>query len=278
MLSTILRTVRREFHIHAPDRAAHDVLAFIRARPEVEGPAPLRVDIAVERIHGFLRMEARAGAPVEGSADHLLADLHGLHFETTCAEHPGAPLIHAGTVSTDDGHVVLVGDKGVGKTTLLVYLATQGWPIAGDEHIVVEGGAGIPRPRSLRVKAGALRYLDADAAALIAGSPSIKDWLGAAVYAVQPSAFGRPWVIRSQPIRHLVFLQANHGGRSRLRRLDRDRSLERLLQNVLLPPTGKALALGALRSLVSTAQCWELWNGRLEDSQGILYQFIAGRA
>ena len=44
-------------------------------------------------------------------------------------------------------------------TTLLTYLAVEGWPVCGDEHVVVGSGSAAPRPRSLRIKPGTLRYL-----------------------------------------------------------------------------------------------------------------------
>ena len=263
MLNIVARTIWRRLIIHAPDPASADILAYMRADPQIEGPLPERIDINIEPSHGFLRFALASGPSVQGSASHILSALHRLHFELTLDEFPGSPIIHGGTLTTGDGHVVFVGDKGAGKTTLLVYLASLGYPVAGDENIILDGNLAIPRPRSLRVKPGALRYLAPAAAEIVRRSPSTTDWEGSPLYAVEPSAFGREWRVSSRPIRHLVFLQANHGGRSRLRQLDPDQALRLLLRNVILPDTRRATALAWLRSSVSSANCWELWNGRL---------------
>jgi hypothetical protein len=217
-----------------------------------------------------------AGPSVEGSALHILSALHRLHFELTIDEFPSSPLIHGGALTNDGGHAVFVGDKGAGKTTLLVHLASHGWPVSGDEHIILDGATAIPRPRSLRVRTGALRYLSAGAVDIVSCSPWIPDWHGSTLYAVEPSAFGKEWRIRPRPIAHLVILRANHGGRSRIREIDPDRALQMLFRNVILPATHKATALAWLRSSVRSAKCWELWSGRLEDSEEIVYRNLVG--
>jgi hypothetical protein len=276
MLNIVARTIRRQLVIRTPDPASAHILSYMKADPIVEGLAPALVSIDIERVYGFLKFTLASGPSAEGSALYLLSVLHRLHFELTLDESAGCPLIHGGTVTTGEGHIVFVGHKGEGKTTLLVHLASQGWPVTGDEHIILESNMATPRPRSMRVRLGALRYLDAWAADIIRSSPSIRDWDGSPIYAVEPTAFGKEWRIRSLPIRHLVFLHANHGGRSKIRQLDTDRAFQSLLQNVFLPAVRKATALAWLRTSASSANCWELWNGRLEDSEEIIYQTLMG--
>jgi hypothetical protein len=277
VLTINVRTVRRRLVVRAPDPTSAKVLVYMKADPQIDGPPPAVVDIDVKPIHGFLGFELASGNKVEGSASHILTALHRLHFQLSRNEFAGSPLIHGGTLTTDCGHVVFVGDKKSGKTTLLVYLASLGWPIAGDEHIILNGSTAIPRPRSLRVRPGALRYLSPAAAEVVRRSPTTLDWYGSVWFAVEPSAFGKEWRIRQCPIRHLVILRANHGGRSRIRELDHDGALQLLLQNVILPDMGKATALAWLRSTVKSAKCWELWTGRLEDCRDIVYQrFVSG--
>jgi hypothetical protein len=272
VLNIVVRTIRQELSIRAPDQRSAAVLGYIKADPQIEGPPPRRLDIEIEPIHGFFKFSLPSGASAAGSASYLLSELHRLHYSITREEHPGCPMVHAGTLTTDDGHVVFVGEKGAGKTTLLVHLASLGWPVTGDEHIIINGKAAIPRPRSLRVKSGALPFLGARAAEIVRGSPSIPDWHGSLVYAVEPTAFGNEWLIKPLPIRHLVILRSNHGGRSKIRQLDSDGALGLVLGHAILPDSGKPIALAWLRSAASSAKCWELWNGRLEDSADIIYR------
>jgi hypothetical protein len=277
VLNTVARTIRRELNICAPDQRSADILAYMKASPQIEGSPPSRLDIDIQPIHGFLGFSLACGASAAGSASYLLSELHRLHFRLTCEEFPGCPIIHGGTLTADDGHVVFVGEKGAGKTTLLVHLASLGWPVTGDEHIIIDGKVAIPRPRSLRVKSGALRYLNAAAADIVRGSPSIPDWHGSPVYAVEPTAFGKEWLLRVLPIRHLVILRPNHGGRSKIRQLESDAALGLLLAHTILPDTGKPIALAWLKSATSSARCWELWTGRLEDSRDIIYRNFLDR-
>jgi energy-coupling factor transporter ATP-binding protein EcfA2 len=261
-------------NIVAPDRASAQVLSYIRADPRIAGQSPERIDLTIEKRCGFLRLVAPSGHAVEGSASHILSELHRLHFDVTRAEFPGSPLIHGGAVTTSTGHSVFVGEKGAGKTTLLVHLAALGWPVTGDEHMIVEGDGGIPRPRSLRIKPGTLPYLTPPARALILDSPRTEDWHGSSVYAVEPSAFGREWIIGSRPIRHIFLLRANHGGRSSVRPLTSVRALELLLPNVVLPETQRPRALAWLRDTVYNCGCWEIRNGSLEESTRILHEIL----
>jgi hypothetical protein len=277
MLNIVGRTVRHQLDVRAPDAASAEVISYIKASPTVEGPPPDRISINIEPFHGFLKMSLASGAKFEGSAQYILSVLHGLHFNLTTREFPGSPLIHGGTITTDEGHIVLVGDKWVGKTTLLVYLASQGWPVAGDEHLVVQGTEAIPRPRSMRVRPGALRYLSNDSKEIVQSCPWVPDWQGSPLFAVEPSAFGKEWKIRSGPIRHLVMLRANHGGRSRLRRLSPDQAFGSLLQSAILPSERRAMALAWLKLCTNASIWWELWTGRLEDTEEILYQCLLER-
>ena len=95
MLNIVVRTIGRQLVIRAPDPASADVLAYMKADPQIDGPAPARIDIDIEPVHGFLRF-ALAAPSVEGSALHILSALHRLHFccvPALCAaafETPGA--------------------------------------------------------------------------------------------------------------------------------------------------------------------------------------------
>ena len=260
--------------VHCPNQHTAEAMAFIRTDPEIEGFECERTDLVIEPVHDFLRL-VLPDAVVEGSAPVLMDELHRYHFVSTLADHPGATIIHGGTLACPAGHILFIGDKGVGKTTLLLYLAAHGWPVAGDEHVILDGPYATPRPRSFRVKQGSLNYLPRESADIVLRSPWLPDWNGSPVYSVSPTEFGQRWQIAARPVSHVVMLTKHHGGRSQLRRIEKDAALEQTLPNVLLPANGRAAALGALRAMVSNASCWGLRSGRLEDSKRLLYPFIS---
>lgn len=274
MLTVSVRTLRHELVIHAPDRKAADALRFMQARPRIPGEPAERIDIEVERCCGFLSLSLPGHARHEGTAQSVLNELHGFHFDLTRAEFPQAALIHGGCLTFEDGHTVVVGDKGAGKTTLLACLAAEGWPVCGDEHVLIGRDGAAARPRSLRVKPGTLPYLPPRAREIVANAPFVIDWQGSPVHAVEPSALGIDWVLHRRPIRNLVFLSGNHGGRSRLRRIDFEDTMARLLLNVMLPQQGRALALGEIAAVARSARCWELRNGQLKETARHLYNAV----
>lgn len=274
MLTISVRTLRHDLRIAAPDEAAAAALRFMQARPTVADMPAEPVDIAVERRYGFLHVRLPDGTLCEGTAQAVLNELHGLHFNLTRGEFPEAALLHGGCLSFADGHAVVIGDKAAGKTTLLTYLATSGWPVCGDEHVVLLGGEAMPRPRSLRIKGGTLAYLPQAARQHVLTAPFVTDWQGAPIYAVEPSALGVSWVLHRRPIRDLVFLTGNHGGRSRLRSLGFDDAIARLLPNTILPDRARAKTFAQLAGVVRGARCWELRNGQLDHAEECLYSAL----
>jgi hypothetical protein len=274
---TKLRTIGHELSIRAPDSFSAEIFRYIAASPVVNHEQVAALDLNIGKTGGFYRLALASGTPAEGTALQILGALHRLHFDLTRREFPLSALVHAGVVTTDEGHVAFVGGKGAGKSTLLVYLASRGWPVTADEHLIIRADDAIPRPRSFRIKNGTLAHLGAGTAELVRRSPSVRDWQGAPVYAVEPSAFGRDWIIRAGRIRHLVVLRPNHGGRPRLRRLSHDRTLETILPDVLMPEQQRAEVFGRMRGMVLKAECFELWTGQLEEIPELLYQSIGLR-
>ena len=274
VLSVMFRTFRRDVHVHCPDQGAADQLAFIGCNAEIEGPARKRLDLHIEAVHGFLRLERPGGGAVEGSAVVILDELYRLRFEMVRAECPGGLFLRGGTVTTDAGHILFVGEAGAGMSTLLLHLADRGWPVTGDDQVIVEGPAARPFPNGLRVRPGALICLSPRAAEIVRVSPRIPGWFDQPTYAIAPSAFGRPWTIGSRPLLHVVLLEGNHGGRSRLRSLDRTIAMEVIFKDLLLPADGRARSLAAFNALMSSADCWRLSVGRLDDAERLLQGLV----
>lgn len=265
----MFRTLTRDVHIRCPDHNTADQLAFIACNPEIEGRRE-RLDLEIKASHGFLRLSKPDGSCVEGSAGVILDELYRLRFEMVRFECPDGLFLSAGTVTAAAGHVIFVEEAGLGMSALLVHLAEQGWPVTGDWLLIVEGGAARPFPSSLRVGLSALGRLSERAADIVRSSPHIQGWFDQPTFAVQPSAFGRPFQIRQAPVLHVIVLEDNHGGRSGLQRLDRTLAVEEMFKDVLLPVGFQARSLAEFMGLISCANCWRLSVGRLDDAQRLL--------
>lgn len=275
MFEVELRTIRQKICITLPDPSSHSEIRFIDARPQVEGFDCETSAIVAKRSSGFLELELPTGYLCEGTAGYVLGELHRYHMEETRREFPGRAMLHGGTVTTDEGHTVVIGAKGAGKTTLLLHLAAAGWNVPADEHIIIDGAEGVPRPRTLRVKEGSLPVLGAAISDRIRSCPAIHDWSGLRVYAVPPDLFGGEWAIRSARIANIVFLEPNHGGRSDIRDMSVDEAFEIIFRdNVILPESGKAEALAALRNVLLEAKLWRFYNGELDHAERVFYSLI----
>lgn len=261
----VVRTLTREYRLHPPDGAAARDFAFMAIEPEIVGAALAPVDLSIARTDGLYTLARPGGSVVAGGAAHLLAVLHGMVFRDVRAASPGAPLLHGATIVGPHGRMILVGSKGTGKTTLTLHLVALGWRVEGDEHLVIDAADVVARPRTLRIKPGTLALVPALADA-VRRCPSVDSWDGLPIYAVAPSIAGLPWRIERGRLDHLVFLEANHGGRSMMRPIGPDEAMRRLLGEALLPPSGVAGAAARLRTLATTRPAWRLSVGDLDGA------------
>jgi hypothetical protein len=115
---------------------------------------------------GELRIRNPEGLTALATADEIVigGDAAALArvFRYTCflalthllAQH-GRHLLHAGAVVIDDGAVVVLGDTGSGKSTLVFAAHRLGWPVLSDDVIAVRRvgdevtAQGLPRPVSV---------------------------------------------------------------------------------------------------------------------------------
>lgn len=239
--------------------------------PEVELEM---VDIEVVARDGFLAATLPNGRLIEGTANHLLGALHGLVLNDVIASEHGAPLLHGATVVVGGRRLLLVAHKGAGKSTLSLHLALHGHGVEGDEHLVVRAAEVVARPRTLRLKSGTLSLI-AGLPAAILDAPSVANWDGGLIRAVSPALAAGTWVIRPGPLAGIVFLVANHGGRSAARRIGIEDAFRRLMREVLLPPGGVAVAAGRIRQLSQATPAYQLLLGDLETAEWHLANIAA---
>jgi hypothetical protein len=274
LLKVLVRTLRWEVSIVAPNRSVADTLAFLKCDPEIEGPQPPRREVVIEMTHGFPSLALSAGTTIGGSGDYLRGQLHRLLFGWRQEELPGIPIAHCASLTTEAGHILLLGEKGQGKTTLLLYLMALGWPVAGWQHLFLSGQRAVPNPLPLRATIGMLNHLPSEFADIVRACPSMTTLEGSPIYAVGPTTFGHPWKVRSRPVRQVVFVCGNQGGRSRLQRMDWETAMQRVLKDAMLPPTSRASALADIGAMISNAECLELWNGTVEQSRRLLEKLL----
>jgi hypothetical protein len=261
----IVRTLSREYRVHAPD-APPGAFAFMRIEPEIAGADLVPVDLPVAARHGFHELHLPGGGTVAGTEAILLGALHELIWKDVVETELGAPLVHGAAVLGPWGRALLVGSKTSGKTTLALHLIAAGHRVEGDEHLVIRADCVIARPRTLRVKPGSLALVPA-LADRIRRQPFVTAWDGMPIHAVAPSIGGTPWTIAPGRLDRLVFVEPNHGGRSGIVPVPKERVLARLLEESILPATGIPAAVGRLRQLSLTTPAFRLSLGDLDGAE-----------
>jgi hypothetical protein len=261
-----IRTLTHEFRVQTDCPQAAKTLAYIETQPQISIPPPTVADLQVECAHRLYRLSLPKGGMVEGSALHLLDTLHRFILALVEEEAPGAPLIHAGSIRLEDVPMLLVGAKSSGKTTLALELLANGHLVEGDEHVIVRESDLIARPRTLRVKASSLTLVPG-LADQIRHAPSVLDWESCPIYAVSPAIAGKKWEISPTHPRHIIFLEANHGGHTVAKPITIEEAFRRLLSHCLLPQTAPSGAVARLRRVARETQAWEMSLGDLVGAQ-----------
>lgn len=262
----ICRTLRREYRLFAPDAEARRALEFMCIDPLVEGRALEPVDIHFERRCGFLSSKLPNGAIAEGTSRHVLGMLHGLLYWDLAESHPASPLIHGASVLLGGQRFVVTGDKGAGKTTLMLSLLRAGHDVEGDEHVVLEPHGVIARPRTMRVKPGSQRIVP-DLPLGFEVTPSIDIWEGGHIHSISPALFGRPWVVRHGRPDGIVFIAPNHGGRSVATHVSPDDAFRRLMRTVIFRGVSVLAETVRVRSMVAEVPAFELRLGDLKQAE-----------
>jgi hypothetical protein len=267
--TVIIRTLKFEYRVSTASNEVAQFLAFAEARPEMDGFDLEPVALSVKSENESHCVTLPDGSTFKGT---LLDVLDGVcHLTVYCAaeEEPEAPVIHGGSICLNGQRILLVGIAGFGKTTLTLHLVANGIDVEGDEHVIVRERDLVARPRPLRVKPKSLRLLP-QLAPLILASPRVVlpiEGEKIELYSVSPSVFGRPWRIAAGRADHIVFLEPNHGGHSRITALPRDAAFGRLVEDSLLPGNDYGTELARLRRPVAEAQNWLLTLGDLAEAE-----------
>ena len=163
----------------------------------------------------------------------------------------GWAALHGAVVRIGDQRVLLVGDKGVGKTTLALRLLFDGHPLEGDEAVLVRDGVAMPLARNLHVKPGSVDLVPE----LREGwddLPSIGTDDGDRIRAVSPRRAGLGWEIQAAPVDLAVVLEAAHGEAPQHRPLGALELVQHVLPHAAPASESRGELLRALTSVLGS--------------------------
>ncbi len=182
--SIYLRVVDVEIEISGDD---HRLIGFFEElwKPFVVPALPegARSTIAIERTNTGWTIDAEGRDPQFVSEPWGLAlDLRLIVDDVVRRAHPELIDVHAAMARVGDATVLLPGDPGAGKTTLMLEGLGRGWTLLCDDlaFLIPDTGEVIPLPRPIGVRSGTPLERFSDA-----WSPA--SWL--------PNPEGRPYAI-----------------------------------------------------------------------------------
>lgn len=175
--------------------------------------------------------------------------------------------LHAGLVSIAGCRMILMGDKGAGKTTLVSRLMLAGHEVEGDEAVLVRAGLVTAMPRRLHLKEGTCPLLPelADILDALPGCHGEGQW----VRALDPCEAGFNWHIDAGPVDAIIWLTPNHGGEAQLRELGSMDTLKHLLDSHLDMGESRQQAMNNLPPL-ATGGGYQLTVGNTASTQRAL--------
>lgn len=179
--------------------------------------------------------------------------------------------IHAGCGEWDGRRFIVVGDKGVGKTTLMLHLLFNGFRIIGDELVLVRDGKATPFPRRFHIKEGSKGLIPL-MSEMFDSLPFNMTSYGQKMYSFTPLDAGYGWKIDEGEVRAIFYLVPNHGGESRIEACPKFMMVHRVMSMSFLSETADHMKINQLCSMIDRADCYVLQVGDLEGAVSALQE------
>ncbi|MET0628656.1 MAG: hypothetical protein ABW033_09390 [Acidimicrobiia bacterium] len=180
------------------------------------------------------------------ASDAIYVRMHRRAFEL--ASRRGWSRVHAATVDLDGSRVLLVGQAGVGKTTLALRLLYDGADVQGDESVLLRAdGTSLAVPRAFHVKAGTDSFVPE--LRELGELPRVEE-----VTVVDPRLARAPWVLTDAPIDHVVLLERGEARQPAIEPVGRAAVLEALVQQAFPLTESKAVLVRTLAGAIGAAQ------------------------
>jgi len=179
--------------------------------------------------------------------------------------------LHAGAVSRDGRVLLIPGDSGSGKSSLVLALLLQGWSLLSDEAALIDPSTAAvhPFPRTVCVKDGSLqkfRGLDVDGRL---DDPAAAIDIGG-VLCVAPSVFRVAPIDQTYSVSAVVFPRYRDGGPNSIERVTQARAVSLLMSCAINRRRFRDRIVATLAKLAEGGRCYQLRSGSLSSSLDLL--------
>ncbi len=181
--------------------------------------------------------------------------------------------IHAGCGELHGRRFLVAGDKGAGKTTLMVRLLFEGFRALGDELILIRDGKATPFPRRFHIKQDSVKLLP-ELQELFDLLPYNQTDHGHKMYSFSPQDAGYEWKIDEGDVHSIFYLEPDHGGQSRIEACPKYMMVNRVMPMSFLSDTEDHIKINQLCNMVDQANCYILHVGDLEGAVSAMQEKI----
>lgn len=231
---------------------AEDVVRCLFPADQAEAPEGPPDLVLIRRSDEYALHRPGTGTWTAEDLPGLLAKLEMVLAEALLRASHGTG-VHAAGVVSPTGAVLFSGVGGAGKSSLTAALATRGWPVLGDDIVLLAHGRVHPFRRLVKVEEPARTLLG-----LPAGRAPLSIWSDASFYA--PEALGSRWAEPS-PVAAVVFPHREEGRTPALTPLQPAASLGRLLSGLVLVDRVEVAAFDEVIAAVGDARVFDLAYG-----------------
>jgi hypothetical protein len=255
------------FEIRTNAQDLFERLAYIIQRADQSAvPVTLHSTITVERVGEEYRVGDETGAvDVELSAmtalETLFARLHRRALESV----PDHIRLHTASGLHKDRAFLMVGPKRAGKTTLALRLLFAGFDMSGDELVLLRAGKVTAFPRKFYVRDTSLALLP-PLPPVPGHTPFTNSPTEGRLIAVDPTRFGRPWKIVPSPVSTILYLEPNHGARTRAVPCPKVDMVRHVMPESTPPASARRDWIGDLCGTVDRAETVTLRIGELDSA------------
>jgi hypothetical protein len=182
----------------------------------------------------------------------------------------GWSLLHGALLRAGDHRLLLVGDKGAGKTTLALRLLYDGFAVEGDEAVLLRNGLVVALPRRFHLKPGVETFVP-ELSGCSVPLPVVTGATGK-IAAFDPGEAGFPWRLDLAPVDAVVIVEPNHAGGSALTDIGPSDMVRRLLPHTrqLNAATTENAHLVKLCAQLAASGGYALRLGDLNDARNAL--------
>jgi hypothetical protein len=168
--------------------------------------------------------------------------------------------IHAGCASWQGKRLLVAGPARAGKTTLMTRLLYEGFAVHCDDTVLSRSGQVLPYPRRFWVRSDAVPLLP-EIAPFVARAREIRGH-----FALDPTELGFEWQIDSAPCDVVLFLEPNHGSKTRLVTSPKYSMARLIMSQSNLPAGGAQKWVQDVCTMLENATTYMLQTGGLDPA------------